>query len=180
MTFTAADILRIAECVEKRVAEFYRSAAVLYSPLPQRRLCLELAEQNQRFSQYWSRTRAGLHLANPDLSAPNDDREAAFQPESMVALTWLGEGWRSPGKLRGHEDETQILRDAQRRIADLTTFYEGLKGFALDKDGIAMIDRIVQMGKRQRTGIEQRLQIQTLHHPTLGSHSRVPAASFLN
>lgn len=155
---TTADILRIAECAESRVADFYRAAADRFPATPLRRLCVKLAEQNQRHARYWSQAYADLRAIDPLLASRELATCPVFQPESMVSLTWLGNIPHSRDILTGGEDRAQILRDAYRRIRALATFYEGLKGFTSHQAGIAMIERIVRMARRQCAGMQRRLQ----------------------
>lgn len=157
MVLTATDILRIAECVENRVADFYHEAANRFAPPHTRALCRALADQNRRHALYWQRTRMGQISPENQIGEVDQHEQDSFKPESMVGLTWLGDPWRPQNRLTGHEDETQLLRDTVRRIRALTTFYQGLESFALDEKAIGMIERVTRMSQYQSRGIKRRI-----------------------
>ena len=164
MTFAATDILRIAECVEERIADFYRRTALRVACRSTRDLCLSIAEQNERHARYWYRTRLGLCCPNRPYTTGKNDVEAVFQPESMVGLTWLGDRSHQGERITGDETPRQLLRDAQRRIRAVVTFYEGLKGFVLDEAALAMAQRLVRMSKQQGLAINRLLETQPRTH----------------
>jgi rubrerythrin len=166
MAFSTTDILRIAECVEGRVADFYRRMANRASCDSVHDLCLSLAEQNGRHARYWHRTRLGLCSPSRPYAAGKNDAEDVFQPESMAGLTWLGNPSGEEERFAGRESPERLLRDAQRRIRVLVTFYEGLKGFVMDEAALAMVHRLVRMSQQQDLAIRQRLETLTLLHNT--------------
>jgi len=180
MQFTASDILCIAECAENRVADFYSAAAARFASTSQRDLCLALAGRNRCQARYWSRTLAGLRLTEPTADSVDDSHGLTFQPESMLGLTWLGENPRPRDRLTGSEKDVHILRDAQRRMRDLATFYEGLKGFTANQACVNMIDRVVRMARDQCTGIEKQRLLRTERSASPSVPSPTPISVFLN
>jgi hypothetical protein len=121
---------------------------------------------------------AGLRVTEASCASVDDAH--TFQPESMLGLTWLGKSPRPCDMLTGSEKEVHILRDAHRRIRDLATFYEGLKGFAANRASVTMIDRIVRMARNQCTGLEKKLLLLTERGASPSVPSHAPTSVFLN
>jgi len=134
--FNIFEILRIAEEVERKGARFYLNAAQRFSDPPRRNICHHLASWRARHERAWARLRREYSEKTGDFGTFDPDNYVRSNPQVMAGLPWFG----ARDQFTGHENASQIVRDAIRRSESVLIFYHGLREFARDPAGRHMID----------------------------------------
>lgn len=141
--FNVFEVLRIAEEVEHKAAEFYLRAAERFPDHQRRTIYYNLASWRARQQRAWARIRQEYSDRTGDFGVFNPDDYVVSNPQVMAGLTSFGTGAGSQGHLSGHETRAEVVRDAIRRSEGVVIFYAGLKEFACDPASEGMIDKMI-------------------------------------
>ena len=133
------DILQVAENVEQREIVFYLRASKHLEDQDLKNLCWKLAAWSLGHKKKWESKRKSL---GPDMSATTQE-DVFSHPGAMAGLTWFGLQASSDTNARAWICREYLLREAKRKVNDLMTFYEGLKGFVTDLNALKMVDHII-------------------------------------
>jgi rubrerythrin len=149
MRFNTAHVLQIAEGVEQREIDYYVRAADHLEVDELREVCGQLAGWSLRHKMAWAQKRRRFYANCESL-----DQCPLPEASAMAGLTWFGIRVVPEKKFKSWTRRESVLWEAMQRARDLTTFYEGLKGFAGDREAMLMIDRIISEEARHLEFIE--------------------------
>jgi rubrerythrin len=147
--FNAFEILRIAEEVESKAAQFYRQAAARFADEDRRGLCHGLADWRTEHRDAWQCLRRQYSERTGEFGCFDPDNYVLSNPQTMAGLTGFGTDHSGHGRITGGETKEQILYDAIRRSQGIAIFYHGLKEFARGPDSRMMIDNVISEEDRQ-------------------------------
>lgn len=141
--FNVFEVLRIAEEVEHKAAEFYLRAAEQFPDRERRTIYYNLASWRAKHQQAWVRIRQEYSDRTGEFGVFNPDDYVMSNPQVMAGLTSFGTEAGPLGHLSGHETRAQVVQDAIRRSEGVVIFYGGLKEFACDPASQGMIDNMI-------------------------------------
>ncbi len=156
-TFSAREILDIAEEIDHRWARFYRKAADRQRYSGARALYLGLAG---------SRTECEVRLASrvkgfwqeADVFPRFPARDHTFpHPRAIGGLAFFATQLDLARTVSPYMSQGQILRDAVRRSEDAIIFYRGLKDFARDEAARDTVDGLIEQETHQMNSLVQHL-----------------------
>lgn len=140
--FNAAEILEMAEQIERNGAAFYRAAAQLNPKAS--RLFLTLAEQEDGHLAIFSGMRRQLDARASEPVIYDPDNEASLYLNAMADRRVFPVD-QDPGKLISANDSLEkILGLAARMEKDSIVFYTGMKSLVPPSLGQSQIDAIIQ------------------------------------
>jgi len=175
MQFNVFDVLRIAEEVEHKAAQFYLRAAVRLPDLERRTIYYRLAGWRARRERAWARTRREYSERTGEFGTFDPDNYVLSNPQVMAGLTCFAAPSPSQGGPVGHESPRQIVHDAIRRSQDTIVYYEGLKGFALGPESERMIDRMIAEEDRYIRLLSRSLE--KMEEPATEAPSQIDASA---
>jgi hypothetical protein len=98
---------------------------------------LALAQQRKHFYE----REAGLEPLDPD-------DYLQIHPDAMADLAVFTDRLYPPHTLTGHENPSEIVKEAIAKTKEAITFYNGLKDFARNQEGRAVLDQIIEEEQR--------------------------------
>lgn len=140
--FSVFEVLKIAEKVENRAANFYVRAAGLFEDTAIKDLYYRFAEWKAQQQKAWARMRQEFSERTGEFGTYDPDNFVQSNPQVMAGLTWMGEGHKSR-HLTGKESKLDVLKDCIHRENAVITFYQGLKDFARDQGTCDTVDKLM-------------------------------------
>ncbi len=156
-TFSAREILEIAEEIDHRWARFYRKATDRQRFSGARALCLGLAASRtecevclaSRVKGFWQGADVFPRFPARDHSFPHSRAIAGLALfTTQLNLARAFSPWMS---------QDQILRDAVRGSENAIIFYRGLKDFACDEAARDAVDGLIEQETYQMNSLVQHL-----------------------
>ncbi len=141
--FNAFEVLRIAEEVETRAAQFYQYAAERFADEDRRRLCRGLAEWRAEHRDAWRCLRRQYSERTGACGCFDPNNYVLSNPQTMAGLAGFGTARNGYSRITGWETNEQIIQDAIRKSQGIAIFYHGLKDFARGPDSRMMIDSVL-------------------------------------
>lgn len=142
--FNAAEILEMAEAVERNGAAFYRQAAEHQSNRQVREMLLKLAGMEEEHQRVFASMRAGLSEPErrPVTFDPYDETGLYLQAMADRAIFPLAPQGQTG--LTGRETVEAVLGLAIQAEKDSIAFYVGLRELVPADRGRAQVDRIIK------------------------------------
>ena len=139
---TPAEVLQIAEEMERRAARFYRKAAGMYHNPSMSKLCSELAQWEKRHAQIFADMKG--RLTEPVGESGRLDLGRTDTGRLGVPSTVFQESSEPAKELTGTETRADVLRMALQKERHTIGYYTSLTEFALGPDNIKVIRNIIQ------------------------------------
>jgi len=148
--FSADDIFKLAEEIERNGAAFYRDAARIVSAGPQKELLLHLAEMEDRHEKTFKTMRAELTEKEKAGTVFDPDDESALYLKALADIRVFFDKPIDTSSMRN------ILKAALTAEKDSIVLYLGMKDLVPEKSGKNRIDTIIkeEMGHIRLLGKE--------------------------
>jgi hypothetical protein len=149
LTFTVGQILAIAERLEHNGSQFYKRMAQLFSPDSRGwNLCQDLADWRAGRELALAQQRKQFYEKKAKLEPVDSGDYLQSHPDTMADLTVFADKLYPRHTLTGHESPSEIVKEAVAKTEDAITFYRGLKNFARNQEGRAVLDHIIEEEQR--------------------------------
>jgi len=143
LTYTADDVLGIAEHIERNGAAFYRAAAELDLEPAIRQRLLDLAEMEDAHERTFSEMRCALNAgeAASEFFDPNDQATHYLQ---VMAGSYIFKEAMSPEKLVAGKSAEEIFETAIGLERESIAFYVGIRESVGRDEGKARVMEIIR------------------------------------
>jgi rubrerythrin len=142
-TFSANDVLEIAEQIERNGSRFYRRASQGFGDPRARELLLDLAIVEEKHGKAFAAMRAALSPQEREPTVPDPYGEAVWYLPGMADGQLFDVKADPSERLTGKETVEDILRTAIGLEKDSIVFYLGIKGMVPERLGRQRIDAII-------------------------------------
>ena len=144
ITFSADEILQIAEQIERNGARFYRRASQGFTDARARNLLLDLAIMEDGHQEVFAAMRAELAQQEREPTVRDPYGEAAWYLQGMADGQLFDVKADPSERLTGKETMEDILRTAIGLEKDSIVFYLGLKEMVPEGLGKPRVDAIIK------------------------------------
>jgi rubrerythrin len=142
-TFSADEVLEMAEQIERNGSRFYRRASQGFTDSRARELLLDLAIAEDEHQKVFAAMRADLSPQEREPTVPDPYGEAVWYLRGMADGTLFDVKADPSERLTGKETTEEILRTAIGLEKDGIVFYLGIKGMVPERLGRDRIDAII-------------------------------------
>jgi len=146
--FTADEVFRIAEQIERNGADFYGQIAEKVSGDPISRLFRELASMEKEHEKTFSAMRSSLSDEEREGTTFDPDQEGPQYLEALAGVSVLDDRVKKAFSLIATLSGDDILRDGLKAAIDLekdsVVFYLGMKELVPDRLGKDKLDWIIK------------------------------------
>ncbi len=144
ITFSATEVLEMAEKMERDGASFYRKAAERFSNLYVQKLFAELVEWENKHEEVFAGMRERLRMADKQVGNLGSDEDLVVYSQAMKGLSVFGAKTDPARHLAGTEGIKDVLKKAIVKEKDSIVFYSALKAFVPSEAGKQTIDGIIK------------------------------------
>ena len=143
VSFTASEIFKIAEQIERNGAKFYRDAATVCMDKSMRQFFLQLEEMENNHESTFAEMRKSFQ-SDPDNAEVFDPNNEMIYYLKAMAKSAGWEGKSTPhAEFTGHETPMQILKTAIEAEKASINYYLGLKEF-VSQQTREKVDKIIK------------------------------------
>lgn len=142
-TFSADEVLEMAEQIERNGSRFYRRASQGFTDSRARELLLDLAIAEDQHQKVFAAMRADLSPQEREPTVPDPYGEAVWYLRGMADGALFDVKTDPSERLTGKETTEEILRTAIGLEKDGIVFYLGIKGMVPERLGRDRIDAII-------------------------------------
>jgi rubrerythrin len=144
VSFTASEILEIAEQIERNGSKFYRDAATASTDKSFRRFFLQLAEIEDNHEKIFADMRKGLADETDEVKIFDPNDEMVYYLKAMAkSAGW--EGKKSPDiEFSGREKPEQVIKKAIEAERASIDYYLGIKEFVASQANKDKVDAIIK------------------------------------
>jgi rubrerythrin len=142
-TFSADEVLEMAEQIERNGSRFYRRASQGFTDSRARELLLDLAIAEDEHQKVFAAMRADLSPQEREPTVPDPYGEAVWYLRGMADGALFDVKADPSERLTGKETTEEILRTAIGLEKDGIVFYLGIKGMVPERLGRDRIDAII-------------------------------------
>lgn len=147
-SFGVLEVLQIAERLEHNGKQFYTKMAKLFIDTRRWNLCQDLADWRDGRELTLAQQRKQFYEQEAKLK-PNDVCDYfQIHPDVMADLTVFANKLYPPHIPTGHENPSEIVKDAIAKTEEAIAFYRGLKDFTRNQEARAVLDQIIEEEKR--------------------------------
>lgn len=147
--FGVLEVLQIAEKLEHNGSQFYKRMAKLFIPDSRRwNLCQDLADWRAGRELTLAQRRKLFYEQEARLKPIDASDYFQIHPDVMADLTVFANKLYPPHMPTGHENPSEIVKDAIAKTEEAITFYRGLKDFTQNQEARAVLDQIIEEEKR--------------------------------
>jgi rubrerythrin len=143
-SFSADDILEVAERIERNGARFYRKAAELQEDGASRQLLADLATMEEGHEKTFAALRSGLSEAERQPTAFDPDDETGLYLQAMADGHIFDPKADPAAALAKGEPIASILRTAIGLEKDSVVFYQGVKEVVPERLGRDKVEAILR------------------------------------
>jgi rubrerythrin len=142
-TFSADDVLEMAEQIERNGSRFYRRAAQGFTDSRARELLLDLAIAEDEHQKVFADMRAALSPQEREPTVPDPYGEAVLYLRGMADGALFDVKADPSERLTGKETMEDILRTAIGLEKDSIVFYLGIQRMVPERPGQQRIDTVI-------------------------------------
>ena len=144
ITFSAAEVLEMAEKIERDGANFYRTAAERFDNPHIRQLFTELAAWENKHEEVFATMREQLTRTDEKSGDLDSDEDLSLYLRAMRGLDVFGGKTDTPEKLTGNESMKDILKKAIDKEKHSIVYYNALKAFVAPETDKEKINDIIR------------------------------------
>ncbi|MHC4461979.1 MAG: ferritin family protein [Planctomycetota bacterium] len=144
ISFSAAEVLEMAEKIERNGANFYRTAAERFDNPYIRQLFTELRAWEKKHEEVFATMREQLSRTDEAHGDLDSDEDLSLYLQTMKGLDVFGSKTDPAEDLSGNESMRDILMTAMEKEKASIVYYNALKAFVSSHADQEKVDNIIK------------------------------------